>query len=126
MFYALRRVAAILGGHAVRLHRSETSRFHSITAHYTKKQWHRFRAARRVCRSKTRALLLTLTDPPCGRTSQGMAMLPVVGSHLPPLDPARRDVSTHRARASSGAQVATMWRTFTLFEARSINFAIVV
>jgi hypothetical protein len=25
-----------------------------------------------------------------------------------------------------GAQVATMWRSFTLFEARSINFAIVV
>jgi hypothetical protein len=28
---------------------------------------------------KTRALLLTLTDPPCGRTGQGMTRLPIVG-----------------------------------------------
>ena len=53
---------------------------------------------------RTRALLLPLTDPPCGRTSQGMARLLVVGFFFRP----------------------RMWRSFTFFEARSINFAIVV
>jgi hypothetical protein len=104
----------------------------SVICHYAnKQQWHPFRSARRVCRSKTRALLLTLTDPPCGRTSQGMARLPIVGFVFRPhenfpLDPANaicpritRELRPRRKSRRCG-------RSFTIFEARSINFAIVV
>ena len=53
---------------------------------------------------RTRALLLSLTDPPCSRTS-----------------PRDGQASCRRLFFRPG-----MWRSFTLFEARSINFAIVV
>ena len=53
---------------------------------------------------RTRALLLSLTDPPCSRTSP-------------------RDGQASCRRLFFRPR---MWRSFTLFEARSINFAIVV
>jgi hypothetical protein len=56
-----------------------------------------------------------------------MARLPVVGPHenfFSPLDPAMRDVSTHHARVRGASRDDGV--SFTLFEARSINFAIVV
>jgi len=81
---------------------------------------------RRVCRSKTRTLPLTLTDTAWGRTSQGWLGFPS-SDHMElllPLDPAMRDVSTHHARARGASRDDEL--SFTLFEARSINFEIVV
>src|SRR6266403_1420840 len=64
---------------------------------------------------KTRALLLTLTDPPCGQTSQGMARLPSSDSssdHMRtsfPLDPAWRVCPRITRELRPETQLATMW-----------------